>query len=58
MAAKVHNRFDGDTELKALTVDYLELQLTKPGGDEAFAVGGHVVLYLCGKIYIGPMAEE
>ena len=29
MAAKVHNRFDGDTELKALTVDYLELQLTK-----------------------------
>ena len=44
MAAKVHNRFDGDTELKALTVDYLELQLT----NEAFAVGGHVVLYLCG----------
>ena len=59
MAAKVHNRFDGDTELKALTVDYLELQLTKNCRVEMKLLPSEDTLYyICvARTYSGPMAE-
>ena len=50
MEAKVRNRFDGFSVLKALTVDYLDLQLTPNCRvvDEAFAGRRYTELYLRG----------
>lgn len=59
MAAKVHNRFDGDTELKVLTLDYLDLQLTKNCRVEMKLLpAGDTLYYICmARTYSGPVAE-
>lgn len=60
MEAKVRNRFDGFTVLKALTLDYLDLQLTKNCRVEMKLLpAGDSVSYVCvARTYSGPVAES
>ena len=60
MEAKVRNRFDGFTVLKALTVDYLDLQLTKNCRVEMKLLpAGDSLNYIClSRTYSGPVPES
>ena len=60
MEAKVRNRFDGFTVLKTLTVDYLDLQLTKNCRVEMKLLpAGDSLNYIClSRTYSGPVPES
>ena len=60
MEARVRNRFDGFTVLKALTLDYLDLQLTENCRVEMKLLPvGDSVSYVCvARTYSGPVAES
>lgn len=59
MEAKVRNKFDGFSVLKALTVDYLDLQLTSNCRVEMKLLPAEDTLnYICvARTYSGPAAE-
>ena len=59
MEAKVRNRFDGFSVLKALTVDYLDLQLTPNCRVEMKLLPAEDTLnYICvARTYSGPVTE-
>ena len=60
MKARVRNRFDGFSELKALTMDYLDLQLTEHCRIEMKLLpAGDSVNYICvTRTYSGPERES